>query len=128
MSLEPLKDEGQELPQFRGLLIGVLDSREDVDATVAAINKAGVPDSEMLLLHGQDGVHLVERFHHGAHFFGDCPDQLFRRDTSVLADGKYVLGIKVKEGDQARKLAAIAKEHGGHGFAHFGMFVDTQFN
>lgn len=128
MSLEPLKDEGQDLPQLRGMLIGVLDTRQEVDAAVAAINAAGIPISDMLLLHGEDGINLVERFQAGASFFSDCPERLFRRDRSVLAEGKYTLGIKVNGGDQARELAAVAKQHGGYGFAHFGMFVDTLHN
>ncbi len=125
MSLEPLKDEGQILPQLRGMLIGVLDTRQELDAAVAAINAAGVPSSEMVLLHGEDGINLVERFQDGSSYFSDAPEKLFRRDKSVLAAGKYVLAISVKGSEQARELVELAKQHGGHGFAHFGMFVDT---
>lgn len=128
MSLEPLKDEGQDLPLLRGMLIGVLDTRQSVDATVSAINAAGISDSEMILLHGEDGLNLIERFEKGAFFFSDGPEKLFHRDKSVLAEGKYVLGIKVGGSEQARELAALAKQHGGHGFAHFGIFVDTLLN
>jgi len=128
MTIEPLKDENQLLPQLRGMVIGVLDTRQDVDAAVSAIKAAGIADSEMILLHGEDGINLIERFQSRSSYFSDCPEQLFRRDKSVLAEGKYALAINVDGGEQARKLAALAKQHGGHGFVHFGMFVDTQIN
>lgn len=128
MSLEPLRDEGQILPHLRGMLIGVLNTRQELDAAVAAINAAGIPNSEMIVLHGEDGLNLVERFQSGSAYFSDGPEKLFSRDKSVLAEGKYVLGISVKGGEQARELAALAKQHGGHGFAHFGMFMDTLLN
>lgn len=128
MSLEPLKDEGQILPQLQGMLIGVLDTRQELDAAVSAINATGIPNSEMIVLHGDDGLNLVERFQSGSSYFSDGPEKLFRRDRSVLAEGKYVLGISVKGGEQVRELAALAKQHGGHGFAHFGMFVDILLN
>jgi hypothetical protein len=128
MILEPLEDEGQILPQLRGMLIGVLDARQELDAAVAAINAAGIPISEMVVLHGEDGLNLIERFQSGSSYFSDGPEKLFRRDKSVLAEGKYILGISVKSSEQARELAALAKQHGGHGFAHFGMFVDILLN
>jgi len=128
MSLEPLKDEGQVLSPMAGMVIGVLDTRQDVDAAVSAINVAGIPDSEMLLLHGEDGINLIERFQNGTFYFADGPEVLFRRDKSVLNEGKYVLGVKVRGGEQAREVAALAKQQGGYGFVHFGMFVDTQIN
>lgn len=128
MSLEPLKDEGQILPQLQGKLIGVLDTRQQVDATVAAMNAAGVPISEMFLLHGEDGLHLVERFQDGTSYFSDSPERLFYQDKSVLMEGKYVLAIHVHGSEQARELAALAKEYGGYSFAHFGTFVDTLLN
>jgi len=128
MSLQPLKDEGQTLGKLDGLLIGVLDTRAQIDAAVSAVHGAGIPDSDLILLHGQDGINLIQRSTKVYWFFGDLPAELVRRDKSVLAEGRYVLGIKVPNGRRAREIAALMKEHGGHGFMHFGMFVDTQFN
>jgi hypothetical protein len=82
----------------------------------------------LILLHGQDGINLIQRSEKGHWFFSDLPAELVCRDKSVLAEGSYVLGIKVHNGRRAREIAALMKEHGGHGFMHFGMFVDTQFN
>lgn len=128
MGLEPLKDEGQVLSPLSGMLIGVLDTRQGVDAAVSAINAAGIPNSEMILLHGEDGINLIERFQNGSFYFSDGPGKLFRRDQLVLDSGKYVLAIRVNGGEQARQVAALAQQHGGYGFAHFGMFVDTLIN
>jgi hypothetical protein len=128
MSLQPLKDEGQTLGKLDGRLIGILDTRAQVDAAVSALHGAGIPDSDLILLHGQDGINLIQRFEKEHWFFSDLPASLFCRDKSVLAEGRYALGIKVPNGQRAREIAALMKEHGGHGFMHFGMFVDTQFN
>ena len=128
MSLQPLNDEGQTLGKLDGRLIGVLNTRRQVDAAVSALHGAGIPDSDLILLHGQDGINLIQRFKKEHWFFSDVPASIFARDTSVLAEGKYVLGIKVPNGRRAREIAALMKEDGGHGFMHFGMFVDTQFN
>lgn len=128
MQLEPLRDEGQTLSPLNGLLIGVLDTREQVNTAVAALNGTGLPNSELILLHGEDGINLIERFDNSTFYFSDGPHKLTRRDKSVLAEGKYVLAIKVEHGDRARELAKLMKEHGGYGFAHFGMFVDVRFN
>ena len=128
MSLQPLKDEGQTLDKLDGRLIGVLDTRAQVDAAISALHSAGIPDSDLILLKGQDGINLIQRFEKAQWFFSDLPDELVSRDKSVLAEGRYVLGIKVPNGRRAREIAALMKEHGGHGFMHFGMFVDTQFN
>ncbi len=128
MRLEPLKDEGQLLPQLRGMLIGVLDTEEQLDAAVADVNAAGVSNSEMFVLHGEDGLNLIERFQDDAAYFSDGPEKLFNRDKSVLAEGKYVLGIDARNRDHARELADLMQQHGGHGIAYFGKFVDTLFS
>src|SRR5262245_10036167 len=44
MSLQPLKDEGQTLGRLDGRLIGVLDTRAQVDAAVSSLHGAGIPD------------------------------------------------------------------------------------
>src|SRR5262249_16040891 len=128
MSLPPLKDEGQTLGKLDGLLIGVLNARAPVDAAVSALQGAGIRDSDLILFHGEDGINLIQRLEKGHCFFSDLPGELVSRDKSVLAEGRYVLGIKVPNGQRAREIAALMKEHGGHGFMHFGMFVDTKFN
>jgi hypothetical protein len=128
MSLQPLKDEGQTLGRLDGRLIGVLDTRAQVDAAVSSLHGAGIPDSDLTLLHGQDGINLIQRFEKGHWYFIGLPVNVVCRDKSVLAEGSYVLGIKVPNGRRAREIAALMKEHGGHGFMHFGMFVHTQFN
>jgi hypothetical protein len=128
MSLQPLKDEGQTLGKLDGLLIGVLDTRAQIDAAVSALHGAGIPDSDLILLHGQNGINLIQRSTKGHWYLSDLPAELIDRDKSVLAEGRYVLGIKVPNGSRAREISALMKEHGGHGFMHFGMFVDTQFN
>ena len=65
MSLQPLKDEGQTLGRLDGRLIGVLDTRAQVDAAVSSLHGAGIPDSDLTLLHGQDGINLIQRFEKG---------------------------------------------------------------
>ncbi len=127
MRLEPTKDEGQLLPPLAGMLICVLDTPERVDNVVGELASAGFRDDELILLHGKDGIELVQRVDTEKSYFSDAPKQLFCRDTSVLSQGKYVLGIPVGGGDRAREVADLVRPHGAHGFMHFGTFVDTRF-
>lgn len=128
MSLQPLKDNGQELPPLGGLLICVLDDREQVDRAAGELNKAGYPNDKLILLHGEDGFNLVHRAEAAVDYFSDAPQQLFCRDKSVLSEGRYALAVPVGNGKKAREVAALIRPHGAHGFMHFGMFVDTKFN
>ena len=86
MSLQPLKDEGQTLGKLDGLLIGVLEIRAEVDAAVSALQGAGIVDSDLILLHRQDGINLIQRSEKGHWFFSDLPAELIGRDKSVLAE------------------------------------------
>ncbi|MCR9200200.1 MAG: hypothetical protein NXI04_16315 [Planctomycetaceae bacterium] len=124
--LQPMRDNGQTLPGLRGMVIGIVDTGDKLDDVVTNLESGGFSRESMVCLHGDDGISLVKRV--DGNFFGDSEDGIGKTSIAAMQQGKYALGVKVANGDEARKASTLAGEKGGHGFIHFGLFVSTQFN
>jgi len=126
MHLEPLHDLGQKLPPLSGHVIGEIDSRRQLDEIVDDLENHAIPVEDMLLLEGEEGVRLVKRGKR--FFFSDSETEMAKIEVQALRNGHLILEIKVQNAKQAREIAQVAKQHGGHHFMHFGMLVNTALN
>jgi hypothetical protein len=121
--VEPVTDRGRELPVPEEKTIGFVENETQLDAIVRALNQAGY--SDIRVLHGQDGINLLERLRELA-FFGDWERAIADKGISELEDGHYALAVKVKNRDDAVRVADIAELSGGHTFNYFGKWFNEQ--
>lgn len=120
MSVEIIRDEGQKLPPPTGRVLGVVDSRKQLDEVAAALKQAGF--DKVTVVHGDDGVKLLERFE--GVFWGDAEGPILRRHLDELRKGHGVFAVQTAS-DQAAKVAEIAARHGARFVVHFGFAVVT---
>ena len=66
MSLSPLLDHDQEMPEPQGHAIGFVDTQTDCDAVILELNAAGFADSTIAVLNGDNGIRLLTRMMSGS--------------------------------------------------------------
>lgn len=120
MSVEIIRDEGQKLPPPTGRVLGVVDSRKQLDEVASALKHAGF--DKVTAIHGDDGVSLLERF--DGVFWGDAEEPILRRHRDELKKGHGIFAVPTTS-DQAAKVAEIAAHHGARFVVHFGCAVVT---
>lgn len=120
MSVEIIRDEGQKLPPPTGRVLGIVDSRKQLDEVAAALKQAGF--EKVTAVHGDEGVNLLERF--DGVFWGDAEEPILRRQIDELKKGHGVFAVRTSS-DQAAKVAEIAARHGARFVVHFGCAVVT---
>jgi hypothetical protein len=125
MSVTPLRDEDQPLPEPQGHAIGFVDTKPDCDAVTQALNAAGFPDSAITVFGGEDGLHLLKRMMSGS-LWGETAEDVLKQGTIELSHGHFALIVEAEDRDQAVLAANVSAQHGGHGFNHFGVFADER--
>jgi hypothetical protein len=120
MTLTPIRDEGQKLPPPTGKVLGVVDTREQLDEVVAALKGAGF--DQISAIHGEDGVSLLERL--DGFFFSDADEPVLQCHIKELKAGHYSFAAKTLGGN-ADELADIASNHGARFLVHFGFAATT---
>jgi hypothetical protein len=119
-----MEDRHQELPQPQGHVLGFVDSQVDFEAVNNDLNAEGVPDSRIMLLHGEDGKALLKRMMAGS--WGESAQVAVQQGLAEMNDGHYAICVEVADHAEAVKVANIASRHGGHSFDHFGVLIDTR--
>ncbi len=122
MSVEPTRDEGQQLPSPNGRVIGAVDTKAKLDEAVSALRTAGF--EKMEVLHGPDGIELMKRLR-GVFFLGDEEASIIKRNITELEKGHYIIAIHASSRG-AKQAAEIAASHGVRSLTHFGMWVNTR--
>ena len=125
MSVESVDDHGQKMPQPAGRAIGFVDAKFQCDAVTTALGAAGFAESTVFVLHGLDGIRMLERSEHDF-FFGDAESDDIQLGIKELENGHFALGIDVRDRDEAMRATSIATEHGGHSFSYFGTWVNER--
>lgn len=120
MTLKKIHDEGQKLPPPLGKVLGVVDTRQQLDEVVAALQGAGF--DEVSAIHGEDGVSLLERL--DGFFFSDADEPVLKRHIEELKAGHYTFAVKTS-GSDADDVAEIASNHGARFLVHFGFAATT---
>ena len=87
--------------------------------------EAGVPDSKIIAMHGQDGIHLLERLREVS-FFGDWERAVADAGITELKEGGYSIAVAVNDRDEALHIANIATPYGAHSFNYFGPLMNEQ--
>lgn len=123
--IQPLEDRGQQLPVPEQKAIGFVDTEEQLNAITRALNDAGYSDSKIRVLHGRDGIALLERLRDVA-FFGDWERAVADKGIHELQHGHYSIAVGVSDRDEAVRISDIAEAYGGHTFNYFGKWVNEQ--
>lgn len=124
MSVKPIQDREQKLPQPQGHTIGFADSRASCETIVDALEASGIAESKIVVFAGEDGVHLLRRMMEG--LWGESAQKFLTRGVEELEAGHPAICVEVDGLAQARHVAELAAQYGGHSFDHFGVLVDTQ--
>jgi hypothetical protein len=125
MSVKPVDDHGQKMPPPAGRAIGFVDTKLQCDAVTKALSAAGFAESTVFVLHGEDGIQLLERSENDF-FMGDAESDVIQVAIKELGKGHFALGVEVNDRDEAVRATSIAKQHGGHSFGYFGTWVDER--
>jgi hypothetical protein len=120
MSVEPMHDQGQTLRSPTGKVLGVVDTRSQFDAVVAALKNAGF--STITALHGEVGVQLLERA--GGFFFSDFEDRVLARHIQELNAGHFIIAVD-SPSNRVEEVVNIASEQGARLLVHFGLLTVT---
>ena len=128
MTSEPIADHGQTLAPPVGKVIGFIDGKAEFEVFSDAVRAAGYPASKVTALHGEDGIHLLERLKKNSFFFGDSEDSIIQLSITELRKGHYAAAVDVADRNQAVQIESLAKPHGGHGFSYFGTWVSEQLS
>lgn len=125
MSLLPLHDRGYAMPQPQGHLIGFAADYSSCVEVCQELSAVGFSDSDVTILHGDDGIHLFLRLM-GDGMWGELAQEFLRQGLVELDRGHCVLMIDVTDREQALLAADVAIPMGGYGFTYFGHLVDEQ--
>ncbi|HEV2971560.1 MAG TPA: hypothetical protein VGY55_16405 [Pirellulales bacterium] len=123
MSVKPVDDHGQKMPAPAGRAIGFVDTQLQCDAVTKALSAAGFAESSVFVLHGEDGIQLLERSENDF-FMGDAESDVIQFGIAEIRNGHFALGIEANDRDEAIRATNIATQHGGHHFGYFGAWVN----
>ena len=125
------------LGSARGRLLAVVDTNESLDAVVAALKEAGIPDEAIEVFTGDDGATAFDgrgerngpaaRFLRTVQFtlMDQMPD--FAYYETAAREGRFVVSIKARGGDQTKRAVAILRQHGAHFINRFALFQTEEY-
>lgn len=120
MGMEPTCDQGQTLSYPRDKVLGIVDTKAQLDNVVAALTKAGFEGIKVL--HGDDGVQLLE--HVNTFFFSDMEEKVLERHIQELREGHFTFAIETPS-NRAEAATKVAATHGARRLVHFGLLTVT---
>lgn len=128
MTAKPVQDRGQKLPKPEGRVIGFVDSQPVFDAVAKLLQREGYADSQIIALHGEDGIRLLERTQGGSFFFADAEPDVIKVGIEELQAGHYSIVVEVADREEALRVAQLATNEGAHSFAYFGTWISEKFS
>lgn len=120
MGTERIRDEGQTLSTPTGKVLGIVDTRAQLDELVPALATAGFEKNEVLS--GEEGVHLLERVQN--FFFSDMEERVLKHHIEELKKGHMIILIKAPS-DRVNEAVSVASQHGARRLVHFGLLMVT---
>jgi hypothetical protein len=120
MAITKIHDEGQSLRPPTGKLLGIVETRANLEALAASFKAAGFTKLEYLV--GEEGVALLERV--DRFFFSDMEDRVLARHIEELKAGHKIVAIEVPS-DRVEEATRIASEHGARRLVYFGRMTVT---
>jgi hypothetical protein len=120
MAAELIRDEGQTLSSPTGKLLGVVETRANLEALATGLKAAGFPKIEYLV--GEEGVTLLERVN--KFFFSDMEERVLARHIEELKAGHKIVAVEVPS-DRVDEATRIASELGTGRLVYFGWMTVT---
>jgi hypothetical protein len=113
----------RELPQ--GHAIAYVDTQEQVEAILTILKQAGFDRERFLVLHGEEGIELVQQ-EDRKFYFGDGEDSLLDHALQELKGGNYLLSIGVEDRNEALRVLKLAEPAGARRFSYFGTWINER--
>jgi hypothetical protein len=113
-------------------LLGVVNTTEELQTTIAELNAAGFCEKEIDVLCGKEGAERldVSGRHHGLlarlyRFIGTLGDESKNLEEyeQELASGHFLLALHAADEDKRTRALEIIKSHGGHAVTFFGRWT-----
>ena len=120
MATTRIQDEGQTLGTPTGKLLGIVESRANLEARGASLKDVGFAKTEYLI--GDEGGALLERVN--GFFFSDMEDRVLAHHIEELKAGHITVAIEAPS-DRVDEAAGIASEHGARRLVYFGPMAIT---
>lgn len=122
MSDWPTENSEQDPLKPRGHVMGFVDTEAEL---VAALEQSMIEQERVSLFHGELGVENFEQMMDGSQW-GESAEKFLAQGRLELADGHFLLSVKVHDDEDAARVAELLKHSGIHSLFHFGTLVDTQ--
>jgi hypothetical protein len=118
MAITKIHDEGQSLRPPTGKLLGIVETRANLEALAASFKAAGFTKLEYLV--GEEGVALLERV--DRFFFSDMEDRVLARHIEELKAGHMIVAVEVPS-ERVEEATQIASEQGARRLVYFGQLT-----
>ncbi len=125
------------LGSARGRLLAVIDSKATLDAIVAALKEAGIPEDAIEIFSGDDGAKAFdgsgERNGPGARLLRTVQfmstDQMpdFAYYEAAAGEGRFVISVRARGEKQTKQAVVIFRKHGAHFINRFGLFTTEEY-
>jgi trans-aconitate methyltransferase len=115
-----IRDKGQPLGPPTGKLLGIVESRANLESVAANLRTAEFETVDYL--HGDEGVALLERV--DGFFFSDMEDRVLARHIEELRAGHAIIAVKVPP-DRVEEATQIASQQGARRLVYFGLMTIT---
>ena len=120
MAITQIRDEGQTLKPPSGKMLGIVETRANLEALADSLKAAGFTKCEYLV--GDEGVTLLERV--DGFFFSDMEDRVLARHIEELKAGNKIVAMEIPS-DRVDEASRIASEHGARRLVYFGRMTVT---
>ena len=111
MPVESVEDHGQTMPAPIGRAIGFVDTKLQCDAVTQALNAAGIPDAKLIVLHGEEGIQMLERSA-DEFFLGDGETDLIQLAHDELNHSHFALFVEVSDRDKVARVVSASPGRG----------------
>ncbi len=125
------------LGSARGRLLSVVDTKESLDAIVAALKEAGIADEAIEVFTGDDGADAFDG--RGKHngpaarilrtvqftLMDQMPD--FAYYEAAAREGRFVISVRARGEAQAKRAVEIFRQDGAHFINRFGLFTTEEY-
>jgi hypothetical protein len=120
MAATQIRDEGQTLATPTGELLGIVETRADLERLATSLKTAGFERIDYLL--GDEGVALLERV--DRFFFSDMEDRVLARHIEELKVGHAIIAVRLPA-DRVEEATRIASEQAARRLVYFGPLTIT---
>jgi hypothetical protein len=115
-----IRDEGQTPSVPTGKVLGILNTRAELETVAEALRSAGF--NKITTICDEEGVQLLERV--STFFFSDAEERILKRHIDELKAGHIVIGIETPS-ERVDEAVSVATQYGARHLVHFGLMTIT---